>query len=95
MGYLQNIENSLIKLDFNCLRSRLDTSNNLSTPTIDKLPIKDHKKTNINDTLQQGQLMIPETNFSATFVRVGYFELNVIIDYHQVYDFEYFITQEL
>ena len=57
-----------------------------------KLLIKDHTNPNTNDKFPT-RLVIPATNFTATFVKVGYLGLNSIIDNHQVDYRKYTITQ--
>ena len=60
----------------------------ISTP---KLLIKYHKNPNTNSEFTP-RLVIPETNFTATFAKVGYLGLKAIIDNHLVNNSKYTIT---
>ena len=62
-----------------------------SIPT-PKLLIKNHKKPNKNGEFPT-RLVIPATNFTATFAKVGYLGLKAILDNHQVNYFKNTITQ--
>ena len=53
-----------------------------SIPT-PKLLIKDHKKPNKNGEFPR-RLVIPETNFTATFAKFGYLGPKAILNNHQV-----------
>ena len=57
-----------------------------------KLLIKDHKKPNKNGEFPT-RLVIPATNFTATFAKVEYLGLKSILDIHQENLKKYTITQ--
>ena len=62
-----------------------------SIPT-PKLMIKDHKKLNTKSEFPK-RLVIPATNFTATFAKVGYLGMKSILDNHQVDYKKYTIAQ--
>ena len=57
-----------------------------------KLLIKDHKEPNTNGDFTT-RLVVPATNVTATFAKVGYISLKEILDNHQVDYRKYTITQ--
>ena len=82
----ENVENMLSDNEYAFLLEGIE-SKAIPTP---KLLIKDHKK-KTNDGYPT-RLIIPATNFTATFSKLGYLGLKVILDKNQILYNKFTIT---